>query len=603
MNRIKKLSSYEAQKIAAGQVVERPANVVKELIENAIDAQATSIEIHIDQAGHERIAVIDNGCGMSAEDAPIAFIHHATSKIESVSDLQSLTTFGFRGEALSSIASVSNITLITKTFDTLEGIELYFEQAQLIHSKPISASTGTHIEAKNLFYNVPARKKFLKSKETEWRIIQQMVQAFCIAYPHIHFKLFHDGRISLNCPQTNSLQSRLSQLLDEDVVRNLIPVTIDHEHAAVQGFISNHHYFKYDRSNIYFLVNHRWIKNLGLAKSLLRGYQNVLPEGRFPCAYIHITVDPTTIDVNIHPRKEEIQFVHTTAIERSITQQVKAAIEHYLSAQLKKQVTLAPQPPRNFPNMATQHTVQYSPFAPSPFFSAPLMPFQSIRTEPKPEAIFHAAPQTPVEEIVEHYQLTAVEDNNFTILGQLHKTYILLEHSNGLFVVDQHAAQERILYEQFSNRFEQLPTISLLFPHIITLASSDIQLLEEHTELFTKNGICIEEYGQGQIIIQSMPVHLKEIDPKELIHDVLNMLHTSQAVMPRELKKSLNEHLHAQMACKAAVKAGDILTHTQMDQLINDLYKTNNRFSCPHGRPTGWLLSQIDIEKKFKRRT
>ncbi len=611
MNRIKQLPIHEAQKIAAGEVVERPANIVKELIENAIDAQATSIEIHIDQAGHERIAIIDNGSGMSADDAPIAFLHHATSKINSVTDLQTLTTFGFRGEALSSIASVSNIRLITKTHDTLEGTELILHHANIVSQQPINAVTGTHIEITQLFDNVPARKKFLKSKETEWRAIVQIVNAFCIAYPHIHFKLIHDGRTSINCPQAEHLQARLTQLLDDDIVRNSIPLVIEHDHFTLEGFISNHHYFKYDRNHIYFLVNSRWVKNIGLSKSLLKGYQNVLPEGRFPCAYMHITVAPETIDVNIHPRKEEIQFIHTTAIERTIAQHVKLAIEQHLSAQLQKQVSFAPTPPRNFSTFNSSASVQLppAPFAQPTSFAnpspAPFNNFPSRSLEPKPVAVFHSAPQTKLDELYneESNQTQVAVDEQPLILGQLHKTYILLEHSQGLYVVDQHAAHERILYEQFKNRFEQLPTVPLLFPHIVSIAQSDIDLLEQHFDLFANNGIALEQNGPGQLMIQSLPVHLKEINPQELIVDMLSMLHNAHNVQPQELKKSLNEHLHAQMACKAAVKAGDVLTTTQMHQLINDLQKTNNRFSCPHGRPTGWLLSQIDIEKKFKRRT
>lgn len=636
MARIKQLHPHEAQKIAAGEVVERPANVVKELVENSLDAGATAITIFIEDAGKSLIRVVDNGCGMSSEDAHLCFAHHATSKITHVDQLSSLTTFGFRGEALSSISSVAKTTLITKEADAQLATKLTLEQATVIQQEQITANTGTDIRIANLFYNVPARKKFLKTNDTEWRQIQLLFQAFCLTYTTIHFKLYSNETLVFNCPAVTTRAERTAQLWDHTIAHQIISLEPEEKDGiTLEGIISNHTYARYDRSTLFFLVNNRWVKNYGLSKALLKGYMNVLPPEKFPLACLAITIDPAAVDINVHPRKEEVQFLHPRIIETRIQQRVKETLEKHLSAQLKKTVTLRPSnmlTPRQASSYAKasedKQDENLTGYVPQFNSSPPLLqhsytsmksgminaPNNQSITSPTLNISHSSEYPSPIHaELVEaslyphknEAQQPLVEQAviaDYSILGQFHKTYIIIEQDNDLFLVDQHAAHERILYEQFANRFKQVPTIQLMFPQCITLSSTDMALIEPHLTLLRENNIALEPFGATQLMVTAIPVHLKEVALDELIKEVCGWIAQESSLEKSALFKKMNEKLHAQMACKAAVKAGDELTHAQMAQLIRDLYISPNRFTCPHGRPTGWQLPLYEIEKKFKRK-
>ncbi len=327
MPRIHQLPPHEAQKIAAGEVVERPANALKELLENALDAGATQISVYIEDAGKQLIRIVDNGCGMSPEDAQLCYKLHTTSKVTSIDDLEKIQTFGFRGEALASISAVSKVTLITKEQEAQQGIKHALEQGNITKETTVPCTTGTDIQVHDLFYNIPARKKFLKKRETEWRHIIQLFQAFCLDYHVIHFKLFSEGKQVHNCPPAQNLTDRLTQLWGHSSAQHMIPVEKQHKQQSVTvtGAVSNHHYVRYDRNHLFFFVNKRWVKNHTLARALLKGYLNVLPPARYPAACIHIEIDPALVDINIHPRKEEVQFLHPRIVETLIQQAVREA--------------------------------------------------------------------------------------------------------------------------------------------------------------------------------------------------------------------------------------------------------------------------------------
>jgi len=614
MAKIKQLSTHEAQKIAAGEVVERPANIVKELVENSIDAGATRISIYVKDSGKELIRVVDNGCGMDSEDALLCFNRHATSKITHVNELESLTTFGFRGEALASIASVSTITLTTKEEQTLEGTYIRISANTIEEHAPIACQTGTDIGIHNLFFNVPARKKFLKTAQTEWRAIQLLFNAFCFDYPHIHFSLFADDKQVLNCPPVLSLKNRALQLWEPHYNPHLIELNKHTSNeCTITGIISDHQHYRYDRSGIYFFVNQRWIKNQSLSSALVKGYVNVIPEGRYPAAVISITVPPHHVDINIHPRKEEVKFLHPKKIEAALQMAVKKTLEHNLSQQIKQDIAFKPIEQKSLSfHQPTQQPISFKPFDFDTFFAQQTQPFTH-----ETETIAHSAEiQTPKQHTIDSVALSpaykpAEEKNEqihvaqglpYNIIGQYNKTYILIEKEEGLFLVDQHAAHERILYELFSTRFNEVATVNLLFPSVITLSPHDINVLLPHIELLHSNGILIEQSGPQQLMVQSLPVTIKDQPIDEIIKAMIGWINDHQSLDTLVFKKTLNEKLHAQMACKAAVKAGDILTREKMEQLLQDLEKTANRFSCPHGRPTGWLLSLHEIEKKFRRK-
>ncbi len=599
MIRIKKLSSQEIQKIAAGEVIERPANIVKELVENSLDAGATAISIYIEDAGKSLIRIVDNGHGMSPEDALLCFKHHTTSKITRVDDLHGLATFGFRGEALSSICSVSRVTLITKEPEAECATQLYLENGVILEQTQTPGLVGTDISITDIFYNVPARKKFLKTNDTEWRQIQLLFQALCFDYLNVHFKLYHENNLVFNCPATADMSQRVAQLWDHTIASQTIPVHVESNGIRITGMISNHTYSRYDRSALFFFVNKRWVKNHNISKALLKGYMNVLQPDKFPMAALSIAIDPAQVDVNIHPRKEEVQFLHPRILENVITDMVKKALETNLSAQLQKNVTITA-PPSSYRFAPNEQ--RYMNAFEQPAFVPPI-PFESRL--PAPSAPVFIAEPFIQPEVTQHsivQEMKTQEAIEYQIIGQFHKTYILIEQEDSLFLVDQHAAHERILYEQFSVRFENVATTQLLFPQIITFTSDELTILENHLEIFADNHIALEIFGSNQITISAIPMHLKEVDMQELIRQTIGWITEHQKLDKDLFYKKVNEKLHAQMACKAAVKAGDILTMTQMHQLLSDLQKIENRFTCPHGRPTGWNLPIYEIEKKFKRK-
>lgn len=618
MSKIHKLSYHEAQKIAAGEVVERPANVVKELLENALDAGATSIAVHIEDGGKKLIRIVDNGCGMSREDAHLCFEHHATSKITTVDDLSSIATFGFRGEAMSSIASVSKITLVTND-GTEAGMQLYREGNMQIDEQIVAAPQGTDITVRDIFYNVPARLKFLKKRETEFNQIHTLFQAYSIAYPKLHWSFFSEGAQLHACPPAETMLQRIAQLGDQNLVRSLTPCSFTGKDGLhIEGALSNNTYARYDRSQIFFFVNNRWIKNQNLSRALLKGYANTLPPGRFPAAFISITLKSEDVDINVHPRKEEVLFLHPGIIENALASMVKDTLETALNAQLNR---TAPRPAPTYTFDAPSFSARHEPlfFGTSSSMTHAAQP--SYTTAPVTGEI-HVLPPTfenieqnstalnittqPLVDKELQQTFTAPTEEQLlsthTILGQLHKTYILLEHEDGLYLVDQHAAHERIIYERLATRFEDAATVALLFPIIVSLSAEHLERLVPHLELLRDVGIGIEQASQTELMIQATPVHAQSVDYAELVRTVAGWLDEYSTLTREEVARQVNEKLRAQIACKAAIKAGDVLTHEQMQQLLADLATTNNRFSCPHGRPTGWLLGTYEIEKRFRRK-
>jgi len=606
MTRIKKLPPHEAQKIAAGEVVDRPANVVKELLENAIDAQATQITLHIEDGGKKLIRIIDDGCGMTPEDTHLCFQHHATSKITTVSDLDTIATFGFRGEALSSISSVSKVTLSTQTQESDSGTLLELEQATITNEQTISRKPGTDISIKDLFYNVPARKKFLKKNETEWRHIVQLFYAFCLSYRSIHFILYSDGKKINNCPPVEKIADRAAQLWGHNTTQHMLTLPKAHvKDFTLDGAISNHTYSRFDRSMIFLFVNNRWIKNIHLSRALLRGYTNVLQPAQYPTAFIFINIDPQEVDINIHPRKEEVKFLHPRIVEMALQDIIKKRLQEAITQQLSK--TQVQPTPSNYLQKTDTTTYNTAVTPPQKKYDSITFNFkQPVFTEPQnyksnsPE-IKNTIPQNNATIPTTINQPTPETTQSYNIIGQYKKTYILLEQEDGLFMVDQHAAHERILYEQFSKRFEDIATTKLLFPQIIKLNNSDLNIVTDYLSLFKKNGIELEPFGSDQLIIHATPVTLKNVSLEDLIKETLGWAIEYKNLEQKELHKKINEKIHAKMACSAAVKAGDTLTMHQMQKLISDLEKTENNLTCPHGRPTGWLFPIDEIKKKFKR--
>jgi DNA mismatch repair protein MutL len=580
MNCIKILPPDQAQKIAAGEVIERPANIVKELIENSLDAQATAITVYIEKAGKQRIRIIDNGCGMSSADARLCFLSHATSKITSIQELDTLTSFGFRGEALASVAAISKVHLITRQMEAASGVQLTYTAGTIHEEKEVACNVGTDLSVADLFYNIPVRKKFLKQDETEWNQILSLFYAFCMSNPSIFFKLFHNDKLILNAPPTSTIKDRITQLWDYNFSQYMIGLpapTTPLDWLSITGYISNHHFWRYGKNNIFFFVNNRWIKNTELSKALIKGYYNVLPPGKFPAACIMITINKNLVDINCHPKKEEVRFVKPATIETTLTALVKQALEQNLSQKIGGATDL--------------------PYAPTE--AASCLPQPVIPSYPDSNlgpALSKGEGYGGLREGWEKGETLG------TIIGQLFNTYIIIENDKELVLIDQHAAHERILYEKFLNNFEHKEGTQLLFPEIVPLTKEHITLLIAEKTFFAHQGLDLEQVSSTEIIIKTAPPQLHQTSLKEFLLDAAAFMEEHEQLDRETFRKKLNEHMHSHMACKAAIKAGDTLTTKQMQMLVQNLCQTEKRFICIHGRPTMWSIGKEEIEKHFRRR-
>lgn len=612
---IKKLSAYEAQKIAAGEVVERPASIVKELIENAIDAGAQTITLSIYDGGKKLIKIVDDGCGMSAQDARLCIEKHATSKLVTFDDLAQLQTFGFRGEALASITAVARVVITTRHRDVQEGFQIIVERGEIIKESVVAAPIGTAIEVHDLFCTVPARQKFLKKRETETRHIQQLVHACSLQYQSTSLQFYVDDRLVFSSHKDHESIQRCAAVWNIDDSAQLIPVKFTHKTntISVSGIITSHQHMRYDRSGIYLFVNNRWVKNSSLSRAVIRGYQNVLPPQRYPSAYLAITIEADDVDINVHPRKEEVQFVHQRRVERCVQDAIKLALEQNIEHHI--------QSAQQYAQSSSEQTM---PFA-SPFLASSPQAFMQtgdrfdfVSHNQTSSGVNNLATQEVVNDlsfdqdvvpIMNHAtnndsqeQRVTIKEDQFTLVGQYNKTYILIHTHDGLAIVDQHAAHERILYEQFKARFAQQDTISLLFPAVVTLSPSDAQCVQDHYALFADHGIVLDCIGENTFAVKATPAHVKQLNFEDLIKKVVRWIREVTNLSHDEMSKYVHEKVHAQMACKAAVKAGDELNYEKMYQLIHDLYVCDNKLTCPHGRPTMWLITLHELEKKFKRK-
>lgn len=634
MSKIKKLAQDQIQKIAAGEVVERPANIVKELLENSIDAGSNQINIFIEKGGKQLIKIVDNGSGMSIKDAKMCIEHHATSKVTKVEDLESILTFGFRGEALSSISAVSKLTIKTKEQTENHGIELEIDNTQIISEQIISCNTGTTIEIHDLFYNLPVRKKFLKTNETEWRNIVQLFYAFTLHNLNISFKLYHDNKLIYNCPEVNNILSRLTQIYGPNLSKNMLELECNNSNINLKlsGAISDPSIDRYDRRQIFFRVNKRWVKNHGLAQAVIKGYQGILQPKKYPSAFLLLDLDPKLVDINVHPKKEEVLFLHPKIVENFIANAIKDRLEKYHSNKInfnnfdKTQSKIGNQDlnqvknnyfkQENYQNLDLiknknieniENAENKNKDTENIFASILDKYFQnnSKNTIQQPQEKLDLNKDQNIENKninnQEKIQFQTQSDFNYKFIGQLLNTYILIENNNELILIDQHAAHERILYEELKNNFKHIAQIQLLFPEIVKLNIQDIELIEDYLDILEDCGIKAKVINSIDLGITHTPIILKNQSISDLIKLVLSLISESKDLDLSEIKSYLIEKIHAQMSCKAAVKAGDVLAKESMKDIISKLYLSENKLTCPHGRPTVWSLTKAEIEKKFKR--
>lgn len=604
---IQLLDQNTIDKIAAGEVIERPAAVVKELVENAIDSGANAITIEIKKGGISFVRITDNGCGINRDEIPLAFTRHATSKIKSIEDLFQIHSLGFRGEALSSIAAVSQVELITKNKDSIIGCRYEIHGGEEVTNEEIGCPDGTTFIMRNLFYNTPARGKFLKSATTEGGYISEIVGHFCLSHPEIRFRFIWDGKTKIQTSGNNNVKDILYNQYGSDVTKTLLPVNIQKDSMTLTGFIGKPELSRGTRSFMNYFINGRYIKSQIIQKAIETAYSGFTMTNRFPFTVLFLEIDSTFLDVNVHPTKMEVRF--------SNQEQVFDLFQNELHDTLKR-ATLIPEATldlsKNKPMNQTVKPAKPIPNkAPEPF-EFHRMEEAKINTQetilPKETTIIseHLPEKVPEKKINYEQQslfqeeLLKEEDSiQFRLIGQVFGTYWMAEYGDEMLIIDQHAAHEKVLYEQIIQELKENHVYSqnLLAPIVLSLTEREKQVLTKYREAFTSLGFEIDEFGGDEYVIKAVPSHFLHLASKQLFYSILDGLLEN----PLNGKNETITDRCATIACKAAVKGNNELSFAEAEELIDKMLHAKEPYHCPHGRPTTIRMSKKEFEKKFKR--
>ncbi|MEA3212166.1 MAG: mismatch repair protein MutL [Chthoniobacter sp.] len=607
MPRIALLTEDVASQVAAGEVVERPASVVKELVENAIDAEATRVEVLIRRGGISTIRVVDNGIGMDRDDALLCLERHATSKIRTGADLAAIHTLGFRGEALPSIASVSRFRLTTREREALAGTEVIVNGGKIEKVRDGGEAPGTQIEVRSLFYNLPARRKFLRTENTEASHVEHQLHLQAIGHSRVGFVFVQDERVVYQLPPAAHLRDRIRDLCGPALTAELLEVPeFDAGGLIIRGLIGKAGVSRSSRAQQLFFLNGRAVENNTLNFALREGYHTALMKGQHPVTFLFIEMDPAAVDVNVHPAKREVRFRDPAHVREALVEATRRALEsdrgswtrtfHAAPQPAVPEATIPLIPARE--QVALRHDWAQLPSvtripdeAPPPPVAHPAPAPQAA---PQAEPGFGLRPSTPV---------VPSEDRSraFRILGVLGKLYILMENADGLVLVDQHAAHERILFEEMRRRMETqgVPSQRLLMPLTLQVSPRDADWLAHHLEVLQRAGIALEPFGAGTFKIDSLPTFLRAGEPTQLVRDIIDELRETSA---QTSKLRLGEDMIAKTVCRHAVKANDFLREPELVRLIQDLLACDLPYCCPHGRPTMIQMSYGELEKKFGRK-
>lgn len=646
MPEIMLLNQETIDKIAAGEVVERPSSVVKELVENAIDAKATAITVEIKEGGISFIRITDNGCGIERKQVPIAFLRHSTSKIRSVEDLLNIHSLGFRGEALSSIAAVAQVELITKTYDELTGTRYVIEGSKEVADEEIGAPDGTTFIVRNLFYNVPARRKFLKTAQTEGGYISDLMERMALSHPDVSFKFINNGQTKLHTSGNGNEKDLIYHIYGRDITASVLKVEQQTELFQVRGFIGKPMVSRGNRNYENYFINGRYIKSALLSKAVEEAYKGFLMQHQYPFCVLYFDIHSDLLDVNVHPTKMELRFSQNEQIYRSLYEIIRNTLTHKdfipeVPVEEKKTAAApeikepAPEPFEvrrlNEIRKAVAADSPYEPKYPSHakksstdvFFSRMKQNTKSPLTA-KEESLFAkplaSAPETEdvpkedslsvvrepdipymqqtLEQIDSHF-LTRDARKKHKIIGQLFDTYWLVEFEDKLFVIDQHAAHEKVLYEKTMKKVrEQLFSSQAVSPPIIlSLNQEEIAAMERYQDELTRFGYEIEPFGGKEYAITAIPADFSDIGMRSMFLELLNdFTELSGRTTPELILEKV-----ASMSCKAAVKGNNRLSRAEIETLIDELLQLDNPYNCPHGRPTIISMSKYEIEKKFKR--
>ncbi|MEH7091082.1 DNA mismatch repair endonuclease MutL [Priestia megaterium] len=623
MGKIVQLSDELSNKIAAGEVVERPASVVKELVENAIDANSTVIEIELEEAGLSKIRILDNGDGIASEDCLTAFKRHATSKIKTEQDLFRIRTLGFRGEALPSIASVSMLELKTSTGEEA-GTHLKLRGGEIVHHELTSSRKGTELVIENLFFNTPARLKYMKTVNTELGNVTDVVNRLAMSHPEVSIRLMHQGRQLLYTNGSGDVRQVLAAIYGMAVAKKMIPINVQSLDYEVNGYVALPEITRASRNYMSTIINGRFVKNYGLLKAVQQGYHTLLPIGRFPIVFLTITMDPLLVDVNVHPAKLEVRLSKEAELFELIEQGVKAVFKKQqlipdavVPTKSKSAVQPTEQQTFTFDHQSKPSGYQPSDTVREPSFKETTARVDEIMPPVKTEVIRQDEELEPTFREIEHYE-ESVEENApipepnrsakeqpeprvpaMYPIGQMHGTYILAQNEKGLFIIDQHAAQERIKYEYFKRKLGEVDSEvqELLMPLTLEFSGNEALILEEYKDMLAEVGVFLEPFGQNSYIVRSHPQWFPKGEEQETIEEMIQQIFT----MKRVNIEKLREEAAIMMSCKGSIKANHHLRNDEIFALLETLRKTTDPFTCPHGRPIIIHHSTYEMEKMFKR--
>lgn len=604
------LDELTANQIAAGEVVERPVSVVKELVENSLDAGAGRIVVDIVEGGLAAITIADDGCGMSGEDLKLAFQRHATSKIKCASDLSQIRTLGFRGEALPSIAAVSRMDVTTRTHDELIGNLAEVEGSSLAKIVSAGCPPGTTVAVKDLFYNTPARRKTMKSPSTEGALCGDLISRLALTRPDVRFELNMKGRRVFYSPGTGSLIDSVTAVYGVHQGREMIAVNVNREGLLINGFVGKPSLSRSTRNHIIVIINGRYVRCLAVAGAVEEAYRTLLPQGRRPVAVLSLTIAPELLDINVHPAKLEVRLLEEEKVAGLVTcalrdaLRVKAVIPSTQIVDRKRNLTERNQSQITFTG---QTESAYLPSVRPPVFLSERIGVEAVPVDDSvKESVVEAcllAPSGFDKEVKAGEEKTVYDSQTkslpvLTVIGQLLPTYILAGGEDGLYIIDQHAAHERILYEAYLDNEAERPSQYLLLPVTLELDYKEAAVLTDWVLWFTDAGFLIEHFGGNTFLLRGVPTHFPAGQEKELFLDILDYFRESGSGASRV---EFFDRLAAAMACRTAVKAGEKLSAPSMATLLQRLAQTDNPFTCPHGRPTVIQLSYRDLETKFKR--
>lgn len=610
------LNQETIDKIAAGEVVERPCSVVKELVENAIDAGSTAITVEIKEGGISFIRITDNGCGIERDQVAVAFYRHSTSKIRSAEDLLTVKSLGFRGEALSSISAVARVELITKTYDELTGTRYVIEGSKELSNEEIGAPDGTTFIVKDLFYNVPARRKFLKTAQTEGSYISDMVEKLALSHPDISFKFINNNQTKLHTSGNGNRKDIIYHIFGREISSSLLEVKHECEYFKVEGFIGKPVITRGNRNYENYFINGRYVKSNILSRAIEEAYKSFLMQHQYPFTVLYFTFF-SELDVNVHPTKMELRFDNNNEIYVELCDTIYAILSHK---------EMIPEVPVDSTPAPKKIVHEYKEPIPEPFEKRRINEVRAAEsrsvyghsvtstvknysaTEPAAKAPETSTAYEPAQVVTGTQQtlgdydkvfLTESSKKQFSIIGQLFKTYWLIEFEDKLYIIDQHAAHEKVLYEKTMARLANKDFTSQRIspPIVMTLDARECEMLEKYRPQIEQFGYEVEHFGGKEYMISAIPDNLFNIDMKDLFIEMLDDFSNSTG---RQTPDIITEKV-ASMSCKAAVKGNDKLTLPEINKLIDELLSLDNPYNCPHGRPTIISMSKYEIEKKFKR--